>query len=387
MSAVPVFYRSVTQKSILPPKMEELLAVFPQMVNDCLRLGLEKRLFDYPGLKEVCWPRMREYGVHDSYRISAMFDASNLLKKFLTDSKRVKATRPRVIKAYISTSLGVYLEPGRLLLPGSVRIPLNHHTTSVLEGKGVEVVSATLTASSLSVVYRKFVKLVSPRGMVAVDLNLDNLTTVDTDGESSYWDTSRLSVVHESYRRVKSHFRRNDQRIKGRIWRKYARLEWERKEALIHQVSSSIVKRAASKGQAVVLEDLRGLRDMYRRRSGSSAQYLSKMNAWPFRQVLHQIAYKAEWAGLPVLIVDPEWTSEKCCECGGAMETPPVEGIIVCSSCGNAIDRHLNGAKNILKRGLRSGPDGSAREAVRGSKPSRWGPSARADADHSTAQR
>ncbi|MDG6909441.1 MAG: transposase [Nitrososphaerota archaeon] len=384
---MPFIYRSVIQRSDPTPKARELLAVFPSMVNDCLRAGLEKKMSDFPRIKELCWPRMREYRVHDSYRVSAMFDAANLIKKFQTDSKRTRAGLPRVSNEYFSASLGVYLEAKELLLPGNIRTPLNGHTLAVLRAKGVEVVSATMTQETCSVIYRKFVQGVAPQGMVAVDLNLDNVTTFDTEGESIVYDTSALSQIHEAYRRVKSHFRRNDARMKGTVWRKYARLEHDRKLAVLHSVSSEIVKRAAAKKQAIVMEDLRWLRDMYRRRSGYSAYYLSKMNAWPFRQILHQLAYKAEWLGLPVVTIDPDWTSEKCCECDGLMEVPPVEGIVVCSVCGNAIDRHLNGAKNILRRGLRSGPGWSAGEAVTGSNLPGWETRARVDADNPASQR
>lgn len=128
---------------------------------------------------------------------------------------------------------------------------------------------------------------------------------------------------------------------------------------------------------------MRGIREMYRRRSGSSSYYLSKMNAWPFRQLLHRIAYKAEWLGLPVLVISPEWKSKKCSERGGTMETPPTgENDLVCLACGLVINRDLKGAKNILKRGLRSRPGGFANEAMIGGQASVRGPNARVDANH-----
>ena len=64
------------------------------MVNDCIRLSLPRRDFAYESVKRACRPRMDEYPVEDSYRISAMFEASNLLKKYLTDSRRRKVRPP-----------------------------------------------------------------------------------------------------------------------------------------------------------------------------------------------------------------------------------------------------------------------------------------------------
>jgi len=182
---------------------------------------------------------------------------------------------------------------------------------------------------------------------------------------------------------VKSRFRRNDVRVKRRLYRKYAAREWDKKSAILHRVSSQIVRQAKTRRQALALEDLRGIREMYRRSSGSAASYLSKMNAWPFRQLLRQVAYKDEWVGLPVCTVSPEWTSEKCSLCGGRMETPPMESRdMVCVDCGLVIDRDLNGAKKILKQALRSGAVRFADEAMVGGQAPARGPNAKVDAGH-----
>jgi IS605 OrfB family transposase len=353
------------------------------MINDCLRLGLQTGDFSFQGIKRACLSRMAEYQVHDAYRISAMFEASNVLKKFRTDSQRKKVSTPVCRRPYLAVSLGVWLEGDSISLPEIGRIKLTPHTISVLSQEGVGVTSVTLTPRSCSVIYHKSVEQVVPEGMLAVDLNLDNITTFDTEGSSDRYDLSALTAIHETYRRVKSRFRRNDVRIRRDLFRKYADIEFNRKNAIMHRISSELVNRACAKRQAVVLEDLRGLREMYRRDSGQSSYYLSKMNAWPFRQILSQIAYKAEWLGLPVLVISPEWTSEECSDCGGNMEKAPVEeNLVVCLGCGLVIDRDLNGAKNILQRGLRSGLKGFADEAMMAVKSPERGPNAGVDANH-----
>ena len=353
------------------------------MVNDCIRLSLPRRDFAYESVKRACRPRMDEYPVEDSYRISAMFEASNLLKKYLTDSRRRKVRPPHCRRPYLAASLGVWLEGNSLLIPGNERISLTPHTVTVLSQPEISVKSATLTPTTCSVVYRKWVKQMVPAGMVAVDLNLDNITTFDTEGISRRYDLSDLTTIHETYRRIKSRFRRNDVRIKGELFRKYASIEGSKKSAIIHRVSSEIVHRALGARQAIALEDLRGIRDMYRKRSGYSPYYLSKMNAWPFFQILRAISYKAEWLGLPVPVLSPEWTSEKCSECTGRMDTSPVDPRdLVCLDCGLVIDRDLNAAKNLLRRGLRSWLGGFAKEAMIDGKASERSPNAGADANH-----
>ncbi|MDE1852986.1 MAG: transposase [Thaumarchaeota archaeon] len=356
------------------------------MVNDCLRLCVQSGDYSYESVKLACFPRMREYQIHDAYRVSAMYEASNLLKKFRTDSRRKKINPPRCRNFFISASLGVWLEDGDLRLPELGKIPMTNHSLSELRQQGVSITSVTLTPRTCSVIYRKPVEMIVPTGMVGIDLNLDNITSFDTSGSTNRYDIGALAEIHETYRRVKSRFRRRDRRIKRNLFRKYADIEWDRKNAIMHEVSRRIVDNAFEKRLAIVLEDLRGLREMYRKESGNSSYYLSKMNAWPFWQILHRIAYKAEWRGIPVHVISPEWTSEKCSSCGGRMADPPVDGDdVVCLSCGLVIDRDLNGAKNILRRGLRSRPGGSAGEAMMGGQVSERRPNPGADADHPTS--
>jgi IS605 OrfB family transposase len=360
-----------------------MFPIFLAMLNDCLRLGLEEGALAYEDVKRTCYPRMLQYQVHDAYRISAVFQATNMLKKFRTDSRKAKVREPMCRNPFLAVSLGVWLEGSRLRLPDCGGVELNPHTLAILSEPGISITSLTLTPSTCSVVYRKSVEMIAPAGMVAVDINEANATTFDTSGHSAVYDLSTISTIHQTYRRVKSRLRRNDVRVKGDLYRKYASIEHHRSSAILHRVSSQIVKRAVAERQTIILENLKGLREMYSKGSGSSSYYLSKMNAWPFRQMLSQLAYKAEWHGLPVLVITPEWTSEKCSDCGGRMEKPPVAGgDVVCLNCGLVIDRDLNGARNILKRGLRSGPAGSAGEAMVGRQAPGWEPKAKVDADH-----
>jgi IS605 OrfB family transposase len=385
---VAVLYRSIIQRHIPSREATEMFQVFIAMVNDCVRVCLDKEDYAYETVKRESYPTMMEYSVDNAYRISAMFEASNLLKKFRTDSRKKKVRPPRCVKPFLAVALGVRLEGKSLFLPTIGPIPLTPRSLSVLNQPGISVTSATLTPTSCAVIYHKSVQQIVPAGALAVDVNLDNATTYDTGGVSTRYDLSSLTVVHETYRRVKSRFRRNDRRVKQRLFRKYAAIERDKKSALLHRASAQIVRGAAAKHQGIVLEDLRGLREIYTRASGNSTYYLSKMNAWPFRQLLRQIAYKAEWLGLPVCTVSPEWTSEKCSACGAKVEQPPVEAhLVVCMTCGLVIDRDLNGAKNILKRGLRSRPAWFAGEAMVGGQAPGREPNAKVDADHPSGPR
>ena len=61
------------------------------------------------------------------------------------------------------------------------------------------------------------------------------------------------------------------------------------------------------------------------------------------------LSYKAEEAGRKVTKVNPQYTSQRCSECGSInLDLKLYQRIWMCSVCGATHDRDINGAKNIL---------------------------------------
>jgi putative transposase len=199
--------------------------------------------------------------------------------------------------------------------------------------------------------------------MMGIDGNLDNLTLADTDNQTTRYDLSKANVVKARCRRVRSHFSRNDVKIRKRISTKYGRLEKNRVGWLLHNVSANIILQAKLRRQGIVLEDLRGIRKLYRRGNGQGPNYRGRMNSWSHAELQRQIQYKAEWNGIPVIYVKPHGTSAKCSMCGHRV-LPEENRQLHCPNCGLTIDRDVNAARNILARGLRFKPVGSASEAM-----------------------
>ncbi len=67
------------------------------------------------------------------------------------------------------------------------------------------------------------------------------------------------------------------------------------------------------------MEDLKGIRKLYRRGNGQGRKYRRKMNSWSFYELQRQIEYKARWLGLPVEYVKAGGTSSKCAVCGSKL--------------------------------------------------------------------
>ena len=98
------------------------------------------------------------------------------------------------------------------------------------------------------------------------------------------------------------------------------------------------------------------------RGGGRGPKMRRRFSSWPQGELLRQIAYKALAAGVPVIKVNPAWTSKTCPACG-ARRRDKVGRDFVCLVCDWEMDRQHNAGLNILKRALAS--DEALARAVR----------------------
>ncbi|MCK9407240.1 MAG: IS200/IS605 family accessory protein TnpB-related protein [Methanothrix sp.] len=78
-----------------------------------------------------------------------------------------------------------------------------------------------------------------------------------------------------------------------------------------HCISKKLVAKAIDTSSAIVLEDLSGIRE---RITVPKAQRRKQHN-WSFYQLRQYIDYKAAIAGVPLICIDPAYTSQECPIC------------------------------------------------------------------------
>ncbi|MDA4127708.1 MAG: RNA-guided endonuclease TnpB family protein, partial [Thaumarchaeota archaeon] len=119
-----------------------------------------------------------------------------------------------------------------------------------------------------------------------------------------------------------------------------------------HRTAKGIVESAKSKGQAIVLEKLKGIRFAHKKGNGEGKDKRRRIAQWPFRVLQAFILYKAAWAGIQVEFVSAAWTSQTCNNCHYVNKNLKLtEREWRCPSCGAILDRDLNAAINIERRG------------------------------------
>ena len=155
--------------------------------------------------------------------------------------------------------------------------------------------------------------------------------------------------------RIVASFRRDDVRIRGAIASKYGQRRIARNGHLLHNVTKTIVTLAVKRRETIVLEDIRGIRCLYRKGNGQTRKYRSRMNGWSFGEAQRQIEYKARWSGLPITRLSRRETrgsSVTCPRCGERLQSDKrLARKLWCGKCRIVMDRDMVAAVSLARRG------------------------------------
>ena len=111
-----------------------------------------------------------------------------------------------------------------------------------------------------------------------------------------------------------------------------------------HRISKELVSQAKGTGRGIALEELTYIP---RLRAVNKAQR-DGSSKWAFRQLRSFIEYKAKLFGVPLILVNPAYTSQKCSICGFVDENNRTsQSSFVCLRCGHSEHADLNASKNI----------------------------------------
>jgi len=362
--------KTVQQYYTPGPEILWMLEQFRQMLNECLRIGLSENVTSLKSLSTKAYHQLTTHDLMSYYKLCAISKAAGILRNYHKAVRKNQRTRePYARRLQLTTCYGFKVKTldKTLLLPfkpkQSLSITLNAHVIGILSEPNIQIRSVTLTHERVSICYAKEVESIQPRGLIAIDRNLDNLTLADSQGQIMRRDLARATLVKARYQEIRSHMRRNDQRIRQQVTSKYGRKQREKVKQILHHASKQIINDAKEKEFGIVMEKLTGIRRLYRKGNWQGRGYRGRMNSWSYYELQRQVEYKAHWEGIPVIYVNPNGTSVKCSICELRMK-PEENRQLKCRSCGFTVDRDVNAARNILARALRFGAVASAREAM-----------------------
>jgi len=329
---------------------------FRWMINESIRVGIQRNLTSQKSFTDNLYHHLANNTEFlKLYAARATIIAKSRLRDFRKARKKNSKTKiPYYKKPYVIVDKSSYKIIGTTLLiglrPGQsyVGIPLNSYTMQRLSESNIKTGAITITCDSISISVTQETESIKPIEFVGIDTNLNNISAVHSDGTVNVFsELSKISITRERYRKVESHFRRNDSRIRQKIFQKYGIKQKRKTKQILHNISKKLV----SCKKQLIIEDLRGIRKMYRKGNGQGKKYRSRLNGWPFYEFRKQLEYKSKWHnGISVIKINPNKTSSRCSICGA--KVIPEENRQIRCQCGHIEDRDINAARNILYKGV-----------------------------------
>jgi len=182
-----------------------------------------------------------------------------------------------------------------------------------------------------------------PQTFIGVDRNTTGHVAVTANPDTGKIEKFGKSAlhVHQKYSAIR---KRLQKRGKFRELKRVKDRESRIVKDLNHKISRKIVDMAKVQHAALVFEDLSGIRKT--RKQHRSFKYA--LHSWSFYQLQTFVEYKAKLLGVPVLYVDPAYTSQDCSRCGTRGQRNGKD--FKCPTCGHVDHADVNAAFNIALR-------------------------------------
>jgi len=334
------------------PETIELIETFRMMVNHAIDIAIKEKIRGRLKLRNRVYCEFRErYGVVSPYPYSVAEVAWSIVKKHRRWQRKPVAERPmmKIDAASYSLSYGILNLPfrkgDRLLVP----LEYGDYQRSFLTDTTLKRGSVTMTDRTILVAFSKETEAVKPLTRLGIDLN--EKSAVLSNG--TRYDLSEVARLHTEYgvrRRSFHSLHPKDERLKKKF--SMSSREKARAKQFLNRVSKAIVQMAKESRHAIVMERLKGIRFVHQRGNGESRARRRRIAQWPFREFQHQVEYKAGWVGVQVEYVSPAYTSQRCHACGFVnRKLKLTDREWQCPKCGCLLDRDLNAAINIERRG------------------------------------
>jgi putative transposase len=336
---------------------------FRLMVNRGIRYALENDLTAQGSLVKFGQSLAREYRVNGAHARTAMDVALSLDKGHRRRLRKGKNSKvPYVFKPFLradDVTFHVTPETGhvRLSLRNGEWIGFDvklyqYHIEFMKKGKIKQLV---LNGSkAVLVIENEMPERYEATSLLALDTNERSLDGVSLTSEGSvpvsvpYPDVSVVQHRHFVRRRKLDSKKSNDRRVWRRLAPEEGRRERNRVSQRLHLISKGLVEFAVREQAAIALEDLH-----LPQGGGMNRKMRRRLSNWPQREIHRQIEYKAEERGVPIIKVDPRYTSKTCPRCGEIKKRRSRVGqVFECMKCGWRLDRQINAGVNICQTAL-----------------------------------
>jgi len=353
-------------KDGLPPEARFLLEDFRLAVNEAIRAGLRAKVSSRNALSKIAYKDFRKEHpkMYAQHIVSAFEVAGGVLKNHRRRLRNSIASQvPFVRRLMLKTENQAYRldrEHGVIDLPimagchVKLELKVSDYHRRYLDDSSLVLGSLTLLPDRAIVAFRKEApKSYAPESALSLDTNERSLDGVLVERDSavpvmvSFPDVAIVQQKHHERRRRLQKKKVHDRRMSRRLCGREGRREHDRIQNRLHKVADYVLSFAAAKRSAIVLEDLKGIKHK------KNKDLNRRLSMWPRRKLHQIIEYKAQWRGIPVVKVDPRYSSRKCPICGRIQDSRM--GTVFECECGWRLDRHINASLNLLQTAVSKG--------------------------------
>ena len=121
--------------------------------------------------------------------------------------------------------------------------------------------------------------------------------------------------IHRKYKKIRMRLQKANAK---KMLKKIRHREKNIIKDINHKVSNKIIKLAIANNCGIKLEKLGGIRKAGKskvKKNKTGESFKSSINTWEFYQLQNMIEYKSKICGIPVVYIDPHYTSQRCSRC------------------------------------------------------------------------
>lgn len=188
--------------------------------------------------------------------------------------------------------------------------------------------------------------------VIGVDFGRRSIAVTSNGDE---WDGKPIAKVRDKFARTRSSLQkratkgtRSSRRRCRQLLKRLSGKEQRFQSWLNHNISRAIIDQAKSQSAIVAIEDLTGIRDRTNTQPRSKTER-RRSNSWAFYQLRFFLEYKGIQAGVEVVAVPPQYTSQTCHQC--LHIGLRLDKTFKCGNCSWHGDADFNGAMNIAAIG------------------------------------
>lgn len=333
-----------------PEQAESLLATmraFNEAATFAAKAGFDASVFSPPSIQKLCYYELRErFGLSAQMAVLAIGKAAEVFRR---DKSACPEFRPAGAMTYDDRILSwkgidkvsILTLGGRTII-AYVCGEYQRGRLDRLKGQ-VDLVYRDGEFYLYATIDLPEDPTLEVKEFVGVDLGIVNIATDSTgetfSGEAVDRNRKRRQTARKQYqRRGTKNAKRRLKKMSGRQRRFQTYTN--------HIISKRIVGKAKALGVGIAMEDLTFIRTRVEPTVGR--KFRRRFGNWGFSQLRKFVEYKARLAGVPVVTVDPRYSSQTCNVCGHCERANrKSQSEFACKHCGHSTNADENASRNI----------------------------------------